>query len=89
MALFQNAAMTLTYRDLRKFLDKIPRYPTYDMWDQSVTIYDPINDEYYPIDKVWVEEDTDVLDCPHIVLGIGEEYGEEGMEEEGMEEDKG
>ena len=57
----------LTYRELKKFLEKLP---SYDLLNQNVVVYDPYCGEYLPVGSVCIEENTDVLDTPHIVMKL-------------------
>jgi hypothetical protein len=56
--------MAKTYRELLEFLNKYP-----DRLDDTVTVLDVIDGEYYPLHEINVTtEKDDVLDEGHIVL---------------------
>jgi len=62
--------MAQTYRDLQKFLRKIPK----NRLDDNVTVYDAGYDEYYPVNTISLTDaTTDVLDPDHVVLIIKED----------------
>lgn len=56
----------MTYRELLDLLDEVPEDHLHD----TITIYDPVCDEYFAVvDSAFAEEETnDVLDDGHLYL---------------------
>lgn len=58
----------MTYEELRNWIDSL----TPEQRNQSVTIYDNENDEFYPTHFCWIstKNDTDVIDENTPVISI-------------------
>ena len=59
--------MDLTHRDLFNFLQTLPK----ERMDDSISIHDVEDDEYYPISKISIAKENDVLDKGAVILHIG------------------
>ena len=59
--------MDLTHRDLFNFLQTLPK----ERMDDSISIHEAEDDEYYPISKISISKENDVLDKGAVILHIG------------------
>jgi hypothetical protein len=58
--------MNITYLKLLHKLGSIPA----ERLNDTVSIYDESEDEYYPVEDTFITEESDVLDKGHLVLKI-------------------
>lgn len=60
--------MSMTYRDFQNEMNKLPDNDP--ILNQTMTIFVPGVDEYYPATFSFTDDDCDVLDPGHLVLTI-------------------
>ena len=60
--------MQLTYRQLAKIISELPE----SNQDDNVTVFDSVNNEFYPATKAATvtEKETDVLDAGHLAITV-------------------
>lgn len=57
----------MTYKELLSYLQSLPEFQL----NQTVLVYDTVNDEFKPITKIRVTpDDEDVLDPDHVYLNL-------------------
>ena len=56
----------MTYEELKKHIEVMDK----EQLQQDVTIYDTLDDEYYPVNDINLASSTDVLDINHPFLII-------------------
>jgi sorbitol-specific phosphotransferase system component IIA len=54
----------MSYKDLLGVLIKM----SHEELQQTITLYDEVTDEYYPVTGIGMEEEDDVLDRGHLFL---------------------
>lgn len=58
--------MDLTYRDLFNFLQTLPK----ERMDDSISILDAEDDEYYPVFKINIAKEDDVIEKGSVILNF-------------------